>query len=146
MCCTVAAHAQEVALGLEHSEMQTPSPRNIQALAFALMVTASLAACSRAEPPTPGLVDVSVNRILNKVTVTGTQVRWNDKAIDEQQLTRLLARSRTIDPEPELQFQPDANASYEVLARVLEIIKDSGGTKFGFVGNEAYSPSASPTG
>ena len=38
----------------------------------------------------------------------------------------------------ELQFEPDALASYERSARVLEIIKASGVTKFGFVGNERY--------
>jgi len=40
--------------------------------------------------------------------------------------------------EPELQFQPDANASYDLSAQVLNIIKGSGVTKFGFVGNEQY--------
>ena len=40
--------------------------------------------------------------------------------------------------EPELQFEPEALASYELSARVLQIIKQSGVTKFGFVGNEKY--------
>ena len=40
--------------------------------------------------------------------------------------------------EPELQFEPEAEASYDLSAKVLNIIKGSGVTKFGFVGNEKY--------
>ena len=40
--------------------------------------------------------------------------------------------------EPEIQFEPEARASYEISARVLNLIKASGVTKFGFVGNEQY--------
>ena len=42
-------------------------------------------------------------------------------------------------PEPELQFQPDAVSAYLTVDRVLAVIKDSGVSKFGFVGNEQYS-------
>ena len=41
-------------------------------------------------------------------------------------------------PEPELQFQPDPAAAYLHVDRILAVIKDSGVTKFGFVGNEQY--------
>ena len=37
-----------------------------------------------------------------------------------------------------LQFEPEARASYDLSAKVLNIIKASGVTKFGFVGNEQY--------
>ena len=40
--------------------------------------------------------------------------------------------------EPELQFEPEAAAAYDLAAKVLNIIKQSGVTKFGFVGNEKY--------
>jgi biopolymer transport protein ExbD len=40
--------------------------------------------------------------------------------------------------EPELQFEPEPLASYDITAKVLQIIKQSGVTKFGFVGNERY--------
>jgi biopolymer transport protein ExbD len=42
-------------------------------------------------------------------------------------------------PEPELQFQPEPQASYELSAQVLEVIKASQVTKFGFVGNEQFA-------
>ena len=41
--------------------------------------------------------------------------------------------------EPELQFQPEAYANYEVANEVIKIISDSKVTKFGFVGNENYA-------
>ena len=40
--------------------------------------------------------------------------------------------------EPELQFEPEPLASYDLSAKVLQLIKVSGVTKFGFVGNERY--------
>ena len=49
-----------------------------------------------------------------------------------------LQQTLTFAVEPELQFEPEANASYDLSAKVLNIIKGSGVTKFGFVGNEKY--------
>ena len=51
--------------------------------------------------------------------------------------TRLL-RTTTYRVEPELQFEPEANASYDLAAKVTNAIVDSGVTRFGFVGNERY--------
>ena len=42
-------------------------------------------------------------------------------------------------PEPELQFQPDAQAPYDTAAKEQQLIKVSGVTAFGFVGNEQFS-------
>ena len=41
-------------------------------------------------------------------------------------------------PEPELHFQPDPQARYEVVDRTLAVIKRSAITKLGFIGNEQY--------
>ena len=43
-----------------------------------------------------------------------------------------------MSPEPELQFQPDPDAGYDMAAKTLQVIKASKVTKFGFVGNEQY--------
>jgi len=40
--------------------------------------------------------------------------------------------------EPELQFQPDAEARYEAVDQVMAEIKRAGVTRMGFVGNEKY--------
>lgn len=86
-------------------------------------------------PPT----DIVVEPVKNKLVLTGTdQILWNGQTINEANLVSLLQQSRAMAVEPELQFEPEARASYEVSARVLNVIKASGVTKFGFVGNEQY--------
>ena len=79
------------------------------------------------------------NPLSNKVVVTeGGSVLWNGGVVSESQLLALLQETRRFPIEPELQFEPEANAGYELAARVLAVIKASGVTKFGFVGNERY--------
>ena len=75
----------------------------------------------------------------NKIVIDGgDQLYWNGEAIDQRQLTTLLSVSRDLPVEPELQFEPAADASYAASSRTLATIKASGVTKFGFVGNERY--------
>ncbi|ATY31721.1 ExbD/TolR family protein [Sphingomonas psychrotolerans] len=63
---------------------------------------------------------------------------WNSVQIDDLTLRQYLDASLQQDPEPELHFQPDPNARYEVVDRVLAIVKRANVTKLGFVGNEQY--------
>jgi biopolymer transport protein ExbD len=85
--------------------------------------------------PTPPPVDP----IKNKIVLTATnQILWNGEPLSQNQLVDNLNATRAIDPEPELQFEPEARASYDISAKVLQLIKASGVTKFGFVGNEKY--------
>jgi biopolymer transport protein ExbD len=87
------------------------------------------------QPPPP-----PVKPVVNKVTITRDgQIMWNGTPLTGSQLVADLKTSRTMNPEPELQFQPDQDASYDLSAKVLNIIKGSKVTKFGFVGNEQYS-------
>jgi biopolymer transport protein ExbD len=76
----------------------------------------------------------------NKVVIDpqGT-ILWNGNALDQGGLVYQLQQTLRYPVEPELQFQPDAQAPYDTTAKVLQVIKASGVTKFGFVGNEAYS-------
>lgn len=91
-----------------------------------------------ATPPTdtPPPVDPVRNKV---VLTTDDKILWNGTAIDGATLQRLLQETTRIDPEPELQFQPEPQASYDLSAKVLQVIKASEVTKFGFVGNEQYS-------
>lgn len=43
-----------------------------------------------------------------------------------------------VKPDGEIRFEPSPYADYEASACVLRYIKQSGATKFGFVGNEKY--------
>ena len=91
-------------------------------------------------PPAPPNSTPPVNPVRNKVVVTSTgTVAWNSQTVDGGQLVTLLKETTTMNPEPELQFQPESEASYDLSSKVLNIIKGSKVTKFGFVGNEQYS-------
>ena len=85
-------------------------------------------------PPPP------VDPVKNKVVLTlDNKILWNGSPISQATLLSQLRESLTYAVEPELQFEPEANASYDLSARVLNIIKASQVTKFGFVGNERYA-------
>jgi biopolymer transport protein ExbD len=85
--------------------------------------------------PPPNMVEPTINKI---VLTPQNQILWNGTPIDPGTLVANLDTSRKFAVEPELQFEPEASASYELSAQVLNIIKASGVTKFGFVGNEKY--------
>ena len=80
-----------------------------------------------------------VDPIKNKIVLTQrNEILWNGEAINQGELVANLQTSLRFAIEPELQFEPEPFASYDLSARVLTIIKASGVTKFGFVGNEKY--------
>ena len=86
-------------------------------------------------PPPEDMIDP----VVNKIVLTPTnQILWNAVPISDNELTRNLQETLRLPIEPELQFEPEANASYELSAKVLNVIKSSGVTKFGFVGNDKY--------
>ena len=75
----------------------------------------------------------------NKITIDPAGlIAWNGAPVNEVTLRQYLDTSATINPEPELQFQPDPKARYETVDQVLAVIKRSNITKLGFVGNEQY--------
>ena len=89
---------------------------------------------SPSETPPP-LVDPVKNKIV--LTPAG-EILWNGEPIDQGGLVSNLQESLKLPVEPELQFEPEPLASYDLSAKVLNIIKATQVTKFGFVGNEKY--------
>ena len=88
--------------------------------------------------PNPPPVDM-VDPIKNKIVITQQdQILWNGDAINQSELVRNLNETLRFAVEPELQFEPEATASYDTSVKVLNIIKNTGVSKFGFVGNEKY--------
>ena len=80
-----------------------------------------------------------IDPVKNKLVLTPQdEILWNGVSVTEGELVSILAETTRIVPEPELQFEPEALASYSLSARVLYDIKASGVTKFGFVGNDKY--------
>ena len=91
-------------------------------------------------PPSDNPNPPPINPVRNKVVVTAAGgLVWNTTGIDGGELMSLLSATTKMDPEPELQFQPESEAGYEQSSKVLALIKQSKVTKFGFVGNEIYS-------
>jgi biopolymer transport protein ExbD len=89
--------------------------------------------------PNPNETPPEVDPIKNKVVLTPqNEILWNGNPISQGALVANLQESTRMTVEPELQFEPEPNASYDLSAKVLNIIKATGVTKFGFVGNEKY--------
>ena len=58
-----------------------------------------------------------IDPIKNKIVLTQTdEILWNGDTLNEAELVRNLNLTRDIVPEPELQFEPEALASYELSA------------------------------
>lgn len=76
---------------------------------------------------------------INTVAVTEQgAVLWNGTPISMTGLAHQLDRTRMIAPQPELRFEPDAQARYVLVDQTLAVIKRSGVTGVGFIGNERY--------
>jgi biopolymer transport protein ExbD len=89
---------------------------------------------------TPPSNQVHIDPVKNKLVLTqANAILWNGAPITQGNLVSLLAATKAMSVEPELQFQPDGLSNYEVENQVLKIITDSKVTKFGFVGNENWS-------
>ena len=81
-----------------------------------------------------------IDRNSNLVTIDAkARLRWNGQPIDSGSLKLELARTRQMVPAPELHLRPDADARHGDVDELLAIIKREQISRFGFVGNEAYS-------
>ncbi|WP_404482720.1 ExbD/TolR family protein [Novosphingobium sp. BL-52-GroH] len=91
-----------------------------------------------ATPPTD--TPPPIDPIKNKIVLTpDSKILWNGVQIDQNGLINSLQATTRMSTEPELQFQPEPDASYELSAQVLQVIKAAQVTKFGFVGNEQFA-------
>ena len=86
-------------------------------------------------PPPPDFIKPDVNKV---VIMPDSVITWNSTPLTIDQMEQYLVRTRSLSPEPELQFQPYPNAPYDTVDKVLAAVKRSGITRFGFVGNENY--------
>jgi biopolymer transport protein ExbD len=82
---------------------------------------------------------IEPNALRNRITIDADdRVRWNGTPVAEAELLAVLRRAAAMEPEPQVEFAPEAAASYRASARVLQLVKASGVTNFGFVDNEKY--------
>ena len=85
------------------------------------------------QPPPP------IDPVKNKVVIDPTGVvSWNGTPVDDVTLRQYLDSTKNMTPQPELHFQPDQQARYAVVDRILAVIKRSKIEKLGFIGNEQY--------
>lgn len=84
---------------------------------------------------------IAIDPVKNRLTVDAQGVvRWNGAAMDRLTLRQTLVRSVATRPsEPELQFEPTADARYVMVDELLADIRRAGVTRMGFVGNERYA-------
>ena len=124
-------------------EMNTTPLIDVMLVLLVMFIMAVPAAVNQisVDLPAPGPVsDHPVYRDRNRITIDGSsRVSWNDHLVTADQLAALLQETRGINPEPELRFEPDPTAPYDATAKVLNIIKRSGVSAFGFVGNDRYA-------
>ena len=84
--------------------------------------------------------DSDVDPVINKIVIEeSNQILWNGSPVTLDQVTQYLKQTKSMEVEPELQFQPFPNANYDTVDKVLATIRRTEITKFGFVGNENYS-------
>ena len=75
----------------------------------------------------------------NKLVVTnGGALLYNDQSVSKDDLRYILGETARMKPEPELHFQPEADARFELVDEVLAMTKRAGVKRMGFVGNEKY--------
>lgn len=76
----------------------------------------------------------------NKLMVTAEgDLLWNGRSVSMEELRGLFGQVGSMAKQPELRFEPDANARYEVVDAVLAEAKRANITALGFVGNERYA-------
>ena len=80
-----------------------------------------------------------IDPVKNKVTIdpAGT-IFWNGTPINEVVLRQYLDLTQSMNPIPELHLEPDPQARYVIVDRVLAVTKRARVEKMGFVGNERY--------
>lgn len=90
-------------------------------------------------PQNTGSNPPPVQPMQNKIYIDAQgRVFWNSNEVDDATLSAYLTETVQMPNEPELHFQPDRDARYEVVDRILAIVKRANVTKLGFVGNEQY--------
>jgi biopolymer transport protein ExbD len=90
--------------------------------------------------PVPCTSCPTPNPLRNEIRITRSDtITWNGVPLSFQSLGYELAATQRMRPVPELHLRPDAEARYEMVDRVLGLIKLERVQKVGFVGNEAYA-------
>jgi biopolymer transport protein ExbD len=87
-----------------------------------------------------GPPEVVVDRERNKLVIDRAGATyWNGSSISTEELAGVLHQVGAMPRQPELQFQPDADARYDRVGAVLALIKRANISTMGMIGNERYA-------
>lgn len=122
-------------------EINTTPLIDVMLVLLVMLIITIPAATHSLEVPLPqGADPFHTIRPINTVAIDNrNRILWNGATVSPSELAALLGASARMSAEPELRFQPEGSASYGLSAEVLRLIKNSGVTAFGFVGNEHHS-------
>ncbi len=88
---------------------------------------------------TPGDAPPIMSEVKSDLNVLVTSktgdIFWNGKAVSLERLGILIGQTTAMNPQPELQFQPDPESQYALVDKVITVVKKAGAMKIGFVGN-----------
>ncbi len=84
--------------------------------------------------------EVTVDRERNKLVIDRAGATyWNGASISTEELAGVLHQVGAMSRQPELQFEPDADARYDRVGAVLALIKRANISTMGMIGNERYA-------
>ena len=84
--------------------------------------------------------NIEILELKNQVSVGPEGVAaWNGTPVTDGELRALIAAALDLPAEPETHFVPDAEARYERVDQLLALMRKSGVTRLGFVGNERHA-------
>lgn len=80
---------------------------------------------SQTHPEKPEVVSLALD--------AAGKLYWNDKAINQAELTEKLKEMAKQEPQPELHFRADKDTRYQILAEVMADAEAAGVSKMGFI-------------
>ena len=84
--------------------------------------------------------NIEIRELKNRVSIGAEGVAaWNGTQVTDGELQALIAAALDLPAEPETHFVPDAEARYERVDQLLALMRSSGVTRLGFVGNERHA-------
>jgi biopolymer transport protein ExbD len=87
-----------------------------------------------AQPPLP-----PPKTVFNELEITDSgSLLWNGMPVSEPALRQYVRITQQMDPVPELHLRPGARTRYEIVDRVLAVLKREHVQKLVFVGNERF--------
>lgn len=116
----------------------TPFIDVLLVLIIMLIMVVPIATHSLSVPLPTGKGKFTVEAINTVQIDAQDKLYWNGQELDRQELFNQLATGAKSPEKPVLRFEPNANASYDMSAKTIALIKDSGTENFAFVGNHLH--------